>query len=890
MSAAGNHLQQQQQQQQKAPLPPNQQWRRSSTNPFASHDTFESPADTPVAVNSTDAFGMAPWQEDDEQQAAADRRRTSSFSAAVGHGIQPLNGFGPGAAVATVATIPVQSTTNTRQPPPGQPQRRETFHAGQAPSRQALLQAAGARDNEFRAGSSAVAAPSSTAQQRYQTAAVPDQFGHLPFNVTTDGSVSTHRPVSVAAAPATSPPRQNQDTLAQQQLDQQQADLLREQEILSFKQEQLRKQEEQLQIHISTLQRNANKRRQQLQQQTAQSTGSSMATPANTTDMFGMADFQPGASLQTSTSPASGGGPLSMDDFGMEQFTPSVAPTNQGTLTRRQRSPEAVGSSGAAVISVDTLPANNIATDSSQPVNQRLANASSGLSRINTQNSTSAANASSHAERQRLPRSPENLFRKLPADGQTWHLMYKPVRDSMVHEGQEKSPKLKWMPALVILHESNIFVHEHNPMNDNRTGGQQQQQGFFETQSLAEITLRHEMAFTTIERRRVDSDSRVRLHTIKLQVHNHEERRSLKNMFAVTHEPIKATVLKLGSYDLLLLESFVSDVLNSIRKLPLQLYQRSRFSKNEIFVDLIDRCIVMMDCYGAMKARTSTVHTMVHGFLTGMPECSMIINDTKMVDHRRRTAKGCVTMPPHTSTIHMTDVQLHPTINKESYTKDLELNFQCMEGVRYEALRFKVGGSLPPPLRVTNLNIELVADIVNTHVRLELQPHAGRVRHAIEKVEWHFPVPGSWHNILVKRVPLFGYRSVKSGDNAVGLRSERSTPHATLEASFGTAKYEPENSAIVWRMDKFPPQAGARVALSCHFQVQPGMTKTDFVNQTAMLRYQVVGSCVSGAQVWGLKITPTPRKPIKKWVRYETDFRYQVDLRPPQQMLASPDD
>ena len=51
---------------------------------------------------------------------------------------------------------------------------------------------------------------------------------------------------------------------------------------------------------------------------------------------------------------------------------------------------------------------------------------------------------------------------------------------------------------------------------------------------------------------------------------------------------------QLGSYDLLLLESFQTDVLDAIRKIPIQLYQRTSFSKNEIFVDLIDRCIVMV--------------------------------------------------------------------------------------------------------------------------------------------------------------------------------------------------------------------------------------------------------------------------------------------------------
>ena len=63
-----------------------------------------------------------------------------------------------------------------------------------------------------------------------------------------------------------------------------------------------------------------------------------------------------------------------------------------------------------------------------------------------------------------LPRSPDNLFRKLPADGQTWHLMYKAVADGMRQPGQVAG-KPRWTPALVILQDSNIFIHEHNPLS-----------------------------------------------------------------------------------------------------------------------------------------------------------------------------------------------------------------------------------------------------------------------------------------------------------------------------------------------------------------------------------------------------------------------------------------
>lgn len=94
-----------------------------------------------------------------------------------------------------------------------------------------------------------------------------------------------------------------------------------------------------------------------------------------------------------------------------------------------------------------------------------------------------------------------------------------------------------------------------------------------------------------------------------------------------------------------------------------------------------------------MKARTSKVQVMVQGFLTGMPECNLVVNDSKMIDQRRRLARGSMVMPPHQATIRMSGVQLHPSVDQEAFNKDLQLKFRCMEGVRYEAMRFTVCSS-----------------------------------------------------------------------------------------------------------------------------------------------------------------------------------------------------
>ena len=90
-------------------------------------------------------------------------------------------------------------------------------------------------------------------------------------------------------------------------------------------------------------------------------------------------------------------------------------------------------------------------------------------------------------------------------------------------------------------------------------------------------------------------------------------------------------------------------------------------------------------------------------------------------------------------------------------------------------------GKLPPPLQVSSLHCESVSDIVNFHVALQWQPNAGQVRFNVENVEWHFPVPNSWHSILVTRTAL-GFRSVKSASSLRGnFNRKRRTQQAQIE-------------------------------------------------------------------------------------------------------------
>lgn len=96
----------------------------------------------------------------------------------------------------------------------------------------------------------------------------------------------------------------------------------------------------------------------------------------------------------------------------------------------------------------------------------------------------------------------------------------------------------------------------------------------------------------------------------------------------------------------------------------------------------------------------------------------------------------------------------------------------------------------------------------------------------------------------------------------------------------GSAKYEPESEALVWRIEDFPTDRDANGVLTCRLELTPAMDKADFENKQCIMRYGVAGSCVSGASVWSLQVPTVQVKPPKKWVKYDTKFRYVIDMLP----------
>jgi AP-2 complex subunit mu-1 len=95
------------------------------------------------------------------------------------------------------------------------------------------------------------------------------------------------------------------------------------------------------------------------------------------------------------------------------------------------------------------------------------------------------------------------------------------------------------------------------------------------------------------------------------------------------------------------------------------------------------------------------------------------------------------------------------------------------------------------------------------------------------------------------------------------------TANAKLEVPVGKAKYDPESSAVVWKIKRFP--GGAEYALSGEVNlISTTSGKSAWTRPPISLDFQVPMFTASGLHVRFLKVYEKSNYQTIKWVRYVT--------------------
>ncbi len=82
----------------------------------------------------------------------------------------------------------------------------------------------------------------------------------------------------------------------------------------------------------------------------------------------------------------------------------------------------------------------------------------------------------------------------------------------------------------------------------------------------------------------------------------------------------------------------------------------------------------------------------------------------------------------------------------------------------------------------------------------------------------------------------------------------------------GKAKYEPENSAVVWRIKKFPGESEYLVRVEC--ELTPTTVEKIWVRPPIAMEFQVPMFTSSGLRVRFLQIIEKMGYKTTKWIRY----------------------
>ncbi|KAF7283272.1 hypothetical protein GWI33_001042 [Rhynchophorus ferrugineus] len=359
----------------------------------------------------------------------------------------------------------------------------------------------------------------------------------------------------------------------------------------------------------------------------------------------------------------------------------------------------------------------------------------------------------------------------------------------------------------------------------------------------------------------------------------------------VEHAPQVSQVMKLGSLNYEDLKQFSFCIEEALFRLQAHRDRALHYKMEEVQITVVDELYVEQAAEGNIEKQIARVRLFFLGFLTGMPDIELGINDM------RRQGKEVVgrhdIIPVVTEEwIRLENVEFHSCVQQDEYEDTHIIKFKPPDACYIELMRFRVR---PPKNR--ELPLQLKAQICVTGMRVELRADvlvpgfASRKLGQIpcEDVMIRFPIPECW--IYMFRVEKhFRYGSVKSAHRRTGkikgieriLGTVDTLQESLIEVTSGQAKYEHQHRAIVWRCPRLPKEGqGAytthnmvcKIALTSFDQMPEKLAEYCYVEFTMPATQVSHTTCRSVS----LQNSDSDEPP-EKYVRYLARHEYRVGI------------
>ncbi|KAJ9586260.1 hypothetical protein L9F63_020094, partial [Diploptera punctata] len=359
----------------------------------------------------------------------------------------------------------------------------------------------------------------------------------------------------------------------------------------------------------------------------------------------------------------------------------------------------------------------------------------------------------------------------------------------------------------------------------------------------------------------------------------------------VEHAPQISQLFKIGSQAFEDMKQFSVCVEEALFRLSVHRDRALNYKTEEVQITAVDELYVEQDKYGHVDKQIARVRLFFLGFLAGMPDVELGVNDLW------RQGKEVVgrhdIIPVITEEwIRLENVEFHSCVQQDEYERTRVIKFKPPDACYIELMRFRVrppkNRELPIQLKavicVTGNKVEIKADIL---VPGFSSRKLGQI--PCEDIMVRFPIPECW--IYLFRVEKhFRYGSVKSTHRRTGkvkgierfLGAVETLEQSLIEVTSGQAKYEHQHRAIVWRMSRLPKEGQG--AYTTHtFVCRMGLTSYDQIpDQLAeycYVEFTMPATQVSHTTVRSVSLANGAKDdPPEKYVRYLARHEYRVGI------------
>lgn len=256
-----------------------------------------------------------------------------------------------------------------------------------------------------------------------------------------------------------------------------------------------------------------------------------------------------------------------------------------------------------------------------------------------------------------------------------------------------------------------------------------------------------------------------------------------------------------------------------------------KYRKNELFIDVVENCNLMMSSKGTILRNDVSGAIMVKCYLSGTPECKFGLNDKLLLDNEAKAKKSNLRRPG--SGIEIDDVSFHQCVKLGKFDMDRTISFVPPDG-EFQLMSYRITENVNLPFRV----LPVVKELGRTRLEVNV------------KVKSMFTFKLFATNVVIK-IPL-----------------PKNTAVANVSAASGKCKYDPEQCGIVWKLRRFP--GDTEYFMSGEVEMMSTMGDRQWSRPPISMDFQVPMFAASGLHVRFLKVFEKSNYQTIKWVRYIT--------------------